>query len=59
VPTRLIASAALAALLLGGIVSAQHPPLQSGPPVGARNDRSGFFPQWVTGPTAGKRLCPV
>ncbi|MCI0461209.1 MAG: hypothetical protein L0Z62_30040 [Gemmataceae bacterium] len=57
-PPRLIASAALAALLLGSIVSAQDP-LQSGPPVGAKNDRSGFFPQWVTGPTAGKRLCPV
>ena len=34
-------------------------PLRSGPPVGARNDRSGFVPRFVTGPTAGKRLCPV
>jgi hypothetical protein len=59
---RLIASAALAALLLGGDVPAQDPPkapLKSGPPVGARNDRSGFIPQVVTGPCAGQRLCPV
>ena len=34
-------------------------PLRSGPPVGARNDRDGFCPKWVTGPCAGKRLCPV
>jgi hypothetical protein len=55
---RLIASAALAAVLLGGDVQAQDP-LKSGPPVGARNNRSGFFPQLVTGPWAGQRLCPV
>jgi hypothetical protein len=33
--------------------------LRSGPPVGAENDRDGFRPQWVTGPAAGQRLCPV
>jgi hypothetical protein len=55
--SRLIASAALAALLLGDVQAA--PPLKSGPPVGAENDRSGFRPQFVTGPTAGARLCPV
>jgi hypothetical protein len=55
---RLIASAALAALLLGGNVSAEDP-LQSGPPVGAKNNRNGFYPQWVTGPSAGERRCPV
>ena len=33
--------------------------LKSGPPVGAANDRSGFRPQLVTGPSAGKSLCPV
>src|SRR5437016_1677914 len=38
---RLIAGAALAVLLLGGSVPAADP-LQSGPPVGADNNRSGF-----------------
>ena len=33
--------------------------LKSGPPVGAGNDRSGFRPQFVTGPSAGHSLCPV
>jgi hypothetical protein len=55
---RLIASAALAALLLGGDVPAKEP-LKSGPPAGAANNRRGFYPQWVTGHCAGKRLCPV
>ena len=55
---RLIVGAALAALLLGGTVWAETP-LQSGPPVGAGNDRNGFFPQWVTGPSAGQSRCPV
>jgi hypothetical protein len=53
---RLIASAALAVLLLGGIVQAEDP-LKSGPPVGAKNNRRGFLPQFVTGP--GERRCPV
>jgi hypothetical protein len=59
---RLIVSAALVALLLGGDVPAKdpaRPPLHSGPPVGAKNNRSGFFPQFVTGPCAGQNLCPV
>jgi hypothetical protein len=56
-PARLIACAALA-VLLGGNALAQEP-LKSGPPVGAKNNRSGFLPQHVAGPTAGKRLCPV
>jgi hypothetical protein len=55
---RLLAGAACAFLTLAGLVQADSP-LRSGPPVGAANDRSGFFPQWVTGPDAGKRLCPV
>lgn len=55
---RLIASAALAAVLFGGTVQAEAP-LKSGPPAGARNNRSGFFPQFVTGPLAGQRTCPV
>jgi len=55
---RLIASAAVAVLLLSGDVQAQDP-LKSGPPVGAKNNRRGFFPQHITGPTAGKHLCPV
>lgn len=55
---RLIASAALAAFLLGGNVQAEDS-LKSGPSVGAPNDRSGFRPQWVTGPSTGQRRCPV
>jgi hypothetical protein len=55
---RLIASAALAAVLLGGNGLAADP-LKSGPPVGAGNDRSGFRPQFVAGPSAGQSLCPV
>jgi hypothetical protein len=55
---RLIVGTALAALLLGGHGLAADP-LKSGPPVGAKNDRNGFFPQWVTGPSAGQSRCPV
>jgi hypothetical protein len=55
---RLLASAVCAFLMLAGPLQADSP-LRSGPPVGAANDRNGFFPQWVTGPCAGKRLCPV
>jgi hypothetical protein len=55
---RLIASATLAALLFGGSVLAEDP-LKSGPPVGAGNDRGGFRPQFVAGPSAGQSLCPV
>ena len=55
---RLIARAALAAVLFGASVQADQP-LKSGPPVGAANDRSGFRPQFVAGPSAGQRLCPV
>jgi hypothetical protein len=55
---RLLAGAALAALLLGGPLPAAEP-LRSGPPVGAKNNRSGFFPQFVAGPSAGDQMCPV
>ncbi len=55
---RLVVSAALAALLFGGDVQAEAP-LNSGPPVGAKNNRSGFLPQFVAGPSAGQSLCPV
>ncbi len=55
---RLIAGAALAVLLFGGNVRAEDP-LNSGPPVGAQNDRGGFKPQFVAGPAAGAKLCPV
>jgi hypothetical protein len=55
---RLIAGAALGVLLLADGGPAQEP-LKSGPPVGAENDRSGFRPQFVAGPSAGKSLCPV
>jgi hypothetical protein len=44
-------------LLAGGTAAADD--LKSGPPVGARNNRSGFYPQWVAGPGAGERRCPV
>ncbi|HEY7315027.1 MAG TPA: hypothetical protein VH643_37120 [Gemmataceae bacterium] len=54
----LFLSAALAALLFGGDVRGEGP-LKSGPPVGAKNDRSGFFPQFVAGPSAGEQFCPV
>ena len=52
---RLIAGTALAIMLAGNVLADN--PLKSGPPVGARNNRSGFRPQFVTGP--GERRCPV
>lgn len=52
------AFAACAFLVLAAAMEANGP-LRSGPPVGSANDRDGFFPKWVTGPCAGKRLCPV
>jgi hypothetical protein len=55
---RLIATAALAGLLLAGNGQADDP-LKSGPPVGAKNNRKGFRPQFVAGPSTGKMLCPV
>jgi hypothetical protein len=55
---RLIASAALASFLLAGSLQAWEP-LRSGPQVGAKNNRTGFFPNHVAGPAAGQRLCPV
>jgi hypothetical protein len=45
------------ALLGGGALAADD--LKSGPQVGAGNDRNGFYPQWLTGPSAGQRRCPV
>jgi hypothetical protein len=53
-----IASAALTALLLGGNAQGQGL-LKSGPPVGAPNDRSGFYPKWVAGFCAKQHICPV
>jgi hypothetical protein len=55
---RLLAGAAVAVLLLGGTVQAEDP-LKSGPQVGCDNDRSGFRPQFVAGPSAGQSMCPV
>ena len=55
---RLLVSAAVAALLLAGHGLAEDV-LKSGPPVGAKNNRGGFYPQLVTGPGAGERRCPV
>jgi hypothetical protein len=54
----LIASSALAALLFVGN-GLREELLKSGPPVRARNNRGGFYPQLVTGPGAGERRCPV
>ena len=53
-----LAGAACAFLVLAGPGLAD-PPLKSGPPVGARNNRSGFFPQYVAGPGTGAQRCPV
>ena len=49
---------ALAVVLIAGGVAAAAD-LKSGPPRGAGNDRSGFRPKFVAGPSAGKSLCPV
>jgi len=55
---RSLAGAAVTFLMLAGPMQADSP-LRSGPQVGSANNRSGFLPQWVSGPTAGKQLCPV
>ncbi len=55
---RLITGTALVALLLAGNGLADEP-LKSGPSVGARNNRGGFYPQFVAGPGTGERRCPV
>ena len=55
---RIAAGTVVAALLFTTPLLAEEP-LKSGPPVGAQNNRSGFRPQFVTGPTAGMNLCPV
>jgi hypothetical protein len=55
---RSLAGAACAFFLVAAVTQADNP-LRSGPQVGSRNDRGGFMPKWVTGPCAGKRLCPV
>jgi hypothetical protein len=57
-PPRFLAGTAFTLLLLAGPLPAD-PPLKSGPPVGARNNRSGFFIDWLTGNCAGQNLCPV
>jgi hypothetical protein len=55
---RPLATAAVAVLLMAGTVLAENP-LKSGPPVGARNNRGGFYPKFVAGPFAGQDRCPV
>jgi hypothetical protein len=55
--SRLMAAAALAVALMGGKLTAE--PLVSGPQVGCDNDRRGFRPNFVAGPSAGQNLCPV
>jgi hypothetical protein len=55
---RLFATAVLATVVFAGNAPAWEP-LRSGPRVGSENDRSGFRPLLVTGPTTGKSLCPV
>ena len=54
---RLIAGAC--AVMLLAVPAFADDPLKSGPPVGTKNNRGGFFPQLVTGPGAGERRCPV
>jgi hypothetical protein len=44
-------------LLVGNTVADE--PLKSGPPVGARNNRGGFYPKFVAGPGTDERRCPV
>ena len=54
--THLIAAPAFAAILFGGSLQVEQP-LRSGPPVGAKNNRNGFRPQFVARP--GEQRCPV
>lgn len=50
----------LAAVCIAGAApSRPYPPLKSGPPAGARNNRRGFSPRWVAGFCAGQHCCPV
>jgi hypothetical protein len=55
---RLIVCTALGALLLASSGLAEDS-LKSGPQVGERNNRRGFYPNWIAGPAAGQRRCPV
>ena len=55
---RLFLGSACALFLFAGTLQAGSP-LKSGPQVGSPNELDGFTPKWVTGPCAGKRLCPV
>jgi hypothetical protein len=56
--SRLIVGAVLTVVLVAGSGLAEEP-LKSGPPVGAKNNRNGFFPNFVAGPGTGERRCPV
>jgi hypothetical protein len=55
--SRLIFGIGLVVLLLGN--ASAREPLKSGPQVTTENDRRGFRPQFVAGPSAGQNLCPV
>jgi hypothetical protein len=55
---RLIASAAIASILFATSGQAAAP-LKSGPQVGDKNNRSGFYPNWVAGFCANEHMCPV
>lgn len=55
---RLFPLTAVAVLLLAGSGPAEEP-LKSGPQVGARNNRGGFYPNFVAGPFSGEDRCPV
>jgi hypothetical protein len=57
--SRLFIQCAIVPLLMFAGTTHANPLLKSGPPVGSANDRDGFLPKWVTGPCAGKRVCPV
>ena len=53
-----LSSVAIGLLLFAGQLIPSEP-LRSGPQVGDPNNKRGFTPKWVTGPCAGKHLCPV
>jgi hypothetical protein len=57
-PYRILAGTTLAVLILAGSAQTEEP-LKSGPQVGAKNNRRGFYPEFVSGPYTGQRRCPV
>jgi hypothetical protein len=54
----LLSGVACSFLVLSGAVNSSEP-LRSGPQVGESNNRRPFGPKWLSGPWAGKGICPV